>query len=213
MIVGLMFSPATAIRNLKVVGSWSNDQTRISREAQFLSSVPCFRVDKAKFEEKLMFPSEVRAAELHRNIFGRGTAVLSYRKPVAKVERAYLDEGGVLFTTQREFEELPTVRFVAGPSFGLALGSTLPLKALAGVAREMSQREALRKAEIELRSDASVCLNLEDSVHIEMGPLERLDDKFKTFDGLLASNPNLLIEAKTLILIAPDQPAIKKKSQ
>lgn len=216
LVIGLMFSKSTAMRTLKVVGARPSDAARIKREAQYLKATPCFRVDRAKFEEKVGFPSFVEVAELSRNIFGRGTLTVRYRTPVASVsgsENIYLDASGQLFSDSLEVRPLPSVRFQMGLSPGVSLASSAPLLQGAKVAQELFERPTLVDAEIDVRDNGSLCLNLGTNTVIELGPFERISEKLATFDGLLASNPKLLEEAKVLILMAPDQPAIKKKNQ
>ncbi|HMS55756.1 MAG TPA: hypothetical protein PKA27_10180 [Fimbriimonadaceae bacterium] len=216
LIAGLLWSKATSVRTLKVVGARPSDESRLKREAQFLRQIPCFRVDKAKFEEKVGFPSFVEVAELNRNVFGRGTLTIRYRAPVASVSgspKTYIDKSGQLFVDTTEVLAIPSVRFQMGLSPGVSLASSAPLLQGAQLARELFERPTLVSAEIDVRDNGSLCLNLGTNTVIELGPFERINEKLATYDGLLASNPKLLEEAKVLILMAPDQPAIKKKNQ
>jgi len=212
---GLTWSRATSAQVVRVYGALPYDEARISQQAQFLKDVPCLRVDKARIEEKVGFAPEVRTVELRRNVFGRAELRVQYREPVARLAgstTAYLSDEGVLFTQSVERTDLPSLKLDGELDANLAYASPWPLGRLVQVAKEATLRESLQNAEIQVFRSGAVCLNLQTATRIQLGPLEAIGEKFKAYDELLQSNPNLLKDASELILVAPSRPAFKKRT-
>lgn len=214
VVFGLAYSRATAATIIKVTGARSEDHAQITKDSQFLRDVPCFRANKALFEEKIRFLPHVKSAELRRNLFGRAEILVQLRTPVATVgSNSLLDEDGVVYFAAPPPEQMPRIELDAGLSATAGFGSLYPLAKASDLAREVASRASLRGATIVLRRTGSVALKVVDGPVIELGRLEEIKQKMKAYDEQFAINSQLLEESLSLSFVDPARPTQKKKSK
>src|SRR5690348_172385 len=95
VLFGLIYSPITSIRRLRVLGAQPHDLNRISSLAEGLTGKPFGKVDAAQLESQILGQRDVYNASLSHNIFGSAILRVQYRRPVAVLEslpHTYLDD-------------------------------------------------------------------------------------------------------------------------
>src|SRR5947207_2729037 len=100
VVLGLLFSPLTSVRRIRVIGAQMHDAQRLANLAQGLRGVPFMLVPATNLESSALAPRDVYNASLAHNLFGSAVLRIGYRQPVAilvDVPRIYLDNEGVLF--------------------------------------------------------------------------------------------------------------------
>lgn len=210
---GLWLSPVTSVRKLRIVGARADDRPRLEGLAQALRSQPIMAVDPHEFESLVLGSEAVRSADFRRTLFGSASLDLTYTSPVARIERtanAYLSADGAIFRSNLRYEELPRVKLhetALRPAF-TAFGST-PYRAIAQIVELARQKLSEKPFVVDVDSEGAVCLNISQAAKVALGSADRLDEKFRALEGLLAERPNVLQEVVELNLTEPSRPVVR----
>ena len=216
VVAGVALSPVTAVRRVRVEGAPEADRKRLTDLLQSLKNVPCARVDARSIESRALENPELRGASLARTPFGSAVLRVARREAVARLFGS-LDTGlsadGVLYPATELPEDLPTVRLpLRYPSVGLTLGNawrTQDVAHLATLVRGLAKTEPAR---IDLFPGGKVCLNIDSGI-VDLGRLERLDEKIDRFRRMFSESPNLFATVKSVNLVRVEAPQFIPRPQ
>lgn len=204
VVVSLLFSPATAIKTLRVVGAPDFERERMGQVAKAIGGRPYMTVNRKQIESMAMEHLAVRSARYRANLFGRAVLEMEYHSPVAKFERlegVFLSRSGAVFPWP-----LPVATSLAvEPPY---LPGTRNLSVFgswqSGTAAAMCEniRERLPKTEWKLvvSQTGFVSLVPSEGARIEFGTIENALEKVQTLERLLREDPDLLGKVSELNL-------------
>ncbi|MBX3119076.1 MAG: hypothetical protein KF784_08430 [Fimbriimonadaceae bacterium] len=207
--IGLALSPLTSIRTVRIEGAYEYEKVRLDSISAKFRGRPALTVNPWSVESQVLKNPAVRLAHFRRNIFGRATLELEYRKPVGELEGvsgAFIDSEGQVFELPYAFS-VPKVSLpesVKDPSFTVLRAWNA--KELADVCKRVGASDIGDEVSIVLDSSGTVCLNTGSSTQIWLGDMSRLDDKFRVLDEQLKENPDLLRRSREIRLTNPDRP-------
>src|SRR5690242_13122103 len=78
VVMGLMYSPLTSVRKMRVIGAQPHDVDRIDELTKTLRGIPFMSVNKTKFEGAILASRDVSEAEMSHNLFGSAVLRLKY---------------------------------------------------------------------------------------------------------------------------------------
>jgi hypothetical protein len=210
---GLLYSPLTSIRHMRVVGAQPHDAQRIDSLAQNLRGRPFARVGAAQFESAVLGQRDVYDARLSHNLFGSALVKVTYRQPVAVLgsdPHTYLDGQGVIFGSP---EEITGVRRLdLDPAYaqpGVALTLPWPSQQVAELCIKLNSFDQLRDAAVHLDTTGRLLISREDNHAIDLGGTAQLDEKLAKLKSILEADPQLLDHVQSLSLADPTHPASK----
>ena len=210
IIVGVWWSPVTAIRHVRVTGVPNFDQPRIARLLEKLRTVPCIQVNPRNTESLVLELPEAKLADLTRNPFGSARLDVSYRQPIARKfndDHLAFSADGVFYEADAIPTSLPTIKLpVDEPEFSLGFGNSLLGSRLAELCIKASQIRPAANLRIDLSADGTVCLNI-DRGQVRLGSTDDLDRKMQVLSNRLEKNPLELSQFLYLDLTSPDDPA------
>lgn len=207
---GIMYSPVTAIRDVRVVGVEKAYEKYVKAILGKQLGRPAMQVDPDLIESEVLASSAVRETSFARNILGRATLIVRYRKPVARFEsdrNLYLDEDGAVFRSINDFGELPTLDIFADalqPT--LSLSGRWPTRRIAFLAKASTKYDFGPRSTVEVQANGAVSLITDSAVTIRLGSPYSLEAKLQKLDELMASHPDLLLRAASIQLTAPEYP-------
>lgn len=214
--VGLAWSPVTAVRKVRLVGSREYDRQRLETILLALRDVPCARVDRPAIETQVLAEGDLASAALERNPFGRATLKVTYRRAVAELEGrpgVLLSSDGVVYAARYVAAGLPKVRL---PSVALepnaALAGLWEPRRVAQVCLRAAEFGPVQKAVLDVDSTGRLCLNMESGAQIVFGSSEQLDEKFAEVHRVLQSHPNLLEQGFGVNVTAPGKSVLTPPS-
>lgn len=209
LIAGIVSSPITSVRRVRVEGAPPQDRPRLVGLLQKLKGVPCVRVHAHAIEAEALQNPELRGATLSRTPFGSAVLRVARRMPVAKLYASPdtgFSEEGVLYPATDLPDDLPRLNFTRGePPLGLTLGNgwrAADVAHLAILVRGMGGKVPVR---IDLVGGGRVCLNI-DSGTVDLGSCDGLDAKVARLRKILQERPDLFSTVQTLRLVRIDDP-------
>lgn len=213
---GLWFSPITSVRKVRVEGAEMWDRGRIVASIQTLRRVPALNMNPRRLETLLFEHSAVQTVDFRRSMFGSASLTLEYRTPIARIadsDRLMLDANGAQFRTGTLIPEaLPEIKLHASalkPS--LSIAGAWPAPRIAELLAKIPSTIPHEGLQVEVDSEGAVCLNMKQAARIEMGGVDRLEEKLRALEGLLNDNPRLLQEVELLNIVEPTRPAVKPR--
>ena len=214
VIAGIYKSPITAISKVKVEGAEEGDQKRIEAMLVRVHDQPALQVNRRLVETWLMDRSAVAKSELTRNIFGRATVTLEYRRPVASIaglKGAALGRDGALFQTDQDLSNLPSLN-IAKESIKptLTLAGLWHSGEVAGLSSAVGDLASANPLRITVQEDGGLCLNIGSKFAVQLGLPDQLDDKIDFLRKQLDQDPELLVSGKTLNLVRLDRPVYRQ---
>jgi len=213
---GLWFSPVTSVRRVRVEGAELWDRGRIVASIQTLRSVPALNMNPRRLETVLGEHSAVKTVDFRRSMFGSARLQLDYRTPVARIadtDRLVLDGEGVLFRTGRNLPQaLPEIKLHSSAlKPALAIAGAWPAPRIAELLAMIPPAIPSEGLQLEVDSEGAVCLNMKQAARIELGGVDRLEEKLRALEGLLEDNPKLLQEVELLNIVEPTRPATRPR--
>ena len=209
LVVGVAYSPVTAIRRVRVEGAPKADEVRLTKLVQKLRGVPCIRIDPRFVESEALQNPELRSATLSRTPFGSAVLRVGKRTPVARVFAAPsvgLTAQGVLYAATELPETLPAVKLPNDyPVVSLTLGNgwrTVDVARLAGLVQGLPSGETAR---IDLENGGRVCLNIGGG-RVILGSCHELDKKVALLGKFLRDRPTLFVNFASVNLVDADAP-------
>jgi cell division septal protein FtsQ len=215
LYLGIMRSPITSLRHVRVQGAPEYDRARIDNDLQELAGVPCLQINPRRLESKIMDASAVRSATLTRTIFGNGVLVVGYRTPVARIEQSKslaLSNEGVIYLAHDLPDNLPVVFLPSEAHLPVLTVSEIwepqTIAKLAVLVRNLSPSS---KESINLDESGRVKLHIGLGL-VELGDCDKLDQKLQVLKDRLSRNPSELEQIAELNLTVPERPAFTPKS-
>lgn len=210
---GLLLSPITAARQVRVIGAKPSDQARLTQVLQRLRGVPCAVVDPLALEEQVLRRPDLRRANLSRNLFGQGILSLSYYRPLALVQGAgnvVLTDGGFLCAVPDAPADLPSLKLFADagkPSLGFS--AVWEPQKIAEVCELAAKQGIIQDLMIEVSVGGSVYLDSGSKGRVALGAPDDLKEKFDKIVEIVHTQPDLLSQNKELVLITPAKPVTR----
>jgi hypothetical protein len=217
VITGLLISPITAARTVRVVGALPEDQAYLTGVLNQLRDVPFLRANGNRIESDTLKVDRIRSASFSQNLFGRGLLEVRYRTPVASLEAApsvKLSQEGELYYDDREMPDLPKLR-LPQEAFAPNLTVAFPaeLKILAKLCEASRTLQLGDEVVVESESQTGkLCLNSKGNGKVVLGSSERLDEKLSQLRAYLNGNPGVLSRVSELNMTSPDHPALTPSS-
>ena len=215
VVLGLLFSPMTSVRHIRVVGVQPHDAERLNGISQSLRGVPFMLVPTTKLEGMAMAPRDVYNADLNHNLFGSAVLRLRYRQPVVELvndPRIYLDDQGVLFGSPEAF---PGVRQLQlDPEYlqpTVALTLPWPGTLVADLCVKLNSFDQLKDAVVHVDTTGRLWLSEANAGKVDLGGSEQLDEKLRKLKRLLDDDPQLLARVRSLSLTDPSHPALDSR--
>jgi cell division septal protein FtsQ len=215
VLTGLMYSPLTSIRRMRVIGAQPHDIDRINELTKGLRGIPFLSVKSTKFEGAILASRDVSEAALSHNLFGSAILTLKYRQPVASVvgtPHAYLDDQGVIFASPEPYPELRQLDL--GQEYlqpGVAYTLPWPSQQVAELCTKLNTVEELKGDVVHVEATGRLTISGEKGYTVDLGGAEQIDEKLRKLERMLEEDPNLLSNVQTLSLVDPARPAIKAK--
>lgn len=212
--LGLVFSPLTAIRHVRVEGARDADRARIETELQSVRGVPSLRLNPRAVESRILSAPYARNASLSRTIFGSAALNVAYRTPVARFDRSKrlaLSDEGVVYAEQQLSPDLPILDVPAAdlqPS--LTLEGFWEPQRVAIIAQEARKVDNSQKERILITQPGRVILYIGQG-RVVLGNCEGLEKKFQALKDRLLRNPSELSQIAELDLTLPERPAVRQK--
>ncbi len=211
---GVLASPLTAVRKVRIVGAPMGERGRLVGLVQTLHGRPSAILNPRALETRIFENRAVENADFRRSLFGSATLTLGYRVPVARIagtDGQYLDLRGVVFPSPDAPAGLPVLRLhvsMLRPGFAAAGG--WPAQGIADLIRK-TPKTLVEKLSIDVDSEGAICFNTRQGARIFWGAADRFEEKLRTLNGLLSEKPNLLETVSELNLIEPTRPAWKAR--
>lgn len=213
VLVGLLFSPMTSIRKLRVLGAQPHDEDRLTSLGHALQGRPFARVGVTQLESDVLRQRDVYDARLSHNLFGSAVLTLKYRRPIAELVGAphtYLDDQGVIFGSPEPIQGLRQVAL--SPDYmraGVALTLPWPSVSVAELITKLDSFDQLKNAAVHLDTTGRLLISRKDKHTVDLGGSGQLDDKLAKLRSMLEEQPQLLDRVQALSLADPMHPAFK----
>ena len=209
LFAGILYSPVTAVRKVRVEGGPLNDQARLANLLQQLKGVPCARVNARRVESEAMRNPEIRSASLARTPFGSAVLHIARRTPVARLFAAPnigLSTEGVFYPASVLDENLPLVELPGDyPKAALTIGNGWRSEDVARLATLVQTIPSKGPVRIALVGGGRLCLNIDSGV-VNLGDFKRLDDKVAWVSKTLKAQPDLFVNVQSISLVKIDAP-------
>ncbi|RYG25290.1 hypothetical protein EON82_07660 [bacterium] len=209
LFAGILYSPVTAVRKIRVEGAPANDEARLTRLMQSLRGVPCARVNARAIESDALDNPEIRGASLARTPFGSAVLRVARRTAVARLYAAPsigLSSEGVLYPASELSNDLPLVELPGDyPKVGLTLGNGWRAADVARLATIVNTIPAKGPVRIRVFQGGRLCLNIDSGV-VELGDYKRLDEKVKLVSDMLRKQPDFFANIQTVNIVKPEAP-------
>jgi hypothetical protein len=157
----------------------------------------------------------VNQAEFHRSLFGSAVLSIDYRRAIARIEpmkALYIDDHGSVFKTDDPPKNLPVLQLHASAlKPALTLMGASPIQEIARLIQRIPKNLYEKGVKVEVDSEGSVCLNITQGARIDLGAAERLEEKVRVLEKLLAERPKLLQDVQALNLTEPSRPVIRPR--
>lgn len=209
MVVGLMFSPVTAISHLRISGAQSYDKGRLADIADGIRRRPAMRVNEQSVQSVALENPAVASASYRANLFGRGVLTVRYHTPVAAImgrDGLYLSDRGTIFSSPQRYGPMMVVKPpIDANETNLALFSGWQ----GGSAARMCVRitDLLPGADWQLTVSSTGYVSLvADGGLVEFGSFDNAEKKVAKLAELLAADPDMLSRAVSLNLSDPNDP-------
>jgi cell division septal protein FtsQ len=214
VVVGLLWSPLTALREVRIRGAAAWDQARLQMIAESVKGIPCAQVNSHDVESQVLQDSEVKTARFSRNLFGSAVLSVDYREPVAVLDQqpdVALSTDGVTFFSRHLPPNLPVVKIDGENPMGSALiAGSWPVQTVAKLAVQMGAIFKGRSLQIELGKGQVLCLNM-GAEQVVFGSCDDIDSKVAALQSQLAKDPQLLDKYQSLPPYA-SRPVLKIES-
>lgn len=216
LLLGIFFSPITAVSRVQVEGARPVDRQTIEGVLRKLNAIPWAVVNVRWVETRVQQIQAVEHARYSQNIFGRGRLEVVYRTPVARVkgkQSVAMDGAGVMFLSSEAAPDLPVVvRPDSAKDLPMTLAGGFPAGQVAELAIRAKQFAPQSNLVIWFNNRGAVCLNVGTCLLI-LGSCDDLDAKFRALKKLIEQQPDLLGQLDNLNLTEPSHPATTYKRQ
>ncbi|MCH8979890.1 MAG: hypothetical protein IH945_11705 [Armatimonadetes bacterium] len=214
LVVGLVFSPATAMSHLRIVGAQPYDRDRLADIAERIQHRPLLRVNGQAVQSEALENTAVVSASYRANLFGRGVLTVRYRRPVAAIvgrERLYLSDRGTIFSSPHDFALTMSVDPpIDVDEENLAVFSGWQGGAAARMC--VSITELLPRSEWLLKVSPTGYVRLEsDGGVVEFGSFDKSEQKVRKLADILSDDPDMLSSVTSLNLSEPTEPSYVPK--
>lgn len=230
--LGMFLSPLTAPRRVSAQDVDPLDVPAMKQAAQYSKSIPWARLNTADLASRLRVADRIERVDLTANVFGRVSAKVIYRVPVARLSETidlFLDARGDLYrdpryprlaaVTEESSEEseapaqvdpqadLPDVLVPAeslSPS-GAILGTWEPGAVVEVIELTRSKAPQLDYS-VEVDSQSVLSLRVKDGPVVVLGSSSDLALKMEALSRIIANEEDKFKRAKVIQLTAPDRP-------
>jgi hypothetical protein len=217
VITGVLFSPMTALTEVRTVNLDPKDKPFVSQVVSGFKDRPALQINRANVESLILQNSAFDQCQFDVNPFGRGVISVTYRQPVAKfsgIPFMFLADDGSSFRRELDDDGLPLLQVPESVRTAEAtIASRIPWAALAYLAAELRDMASGEPATIRFVETGRVSLGL-DGAEVKLGMAVDLDRKMTNLRKMREADPSLLKRVRYLNLIAPDKPAaLYKRNQ
>jgi len=214
VVVGLLFSPVTAISHLRIVGAQSYDRGRLSNIGQSIKRRPLLRVNEQSVRSRALENQAVASASYRANLFGRGVLTVRYRRPVARVagqENLYLSDRGTLFSSPHKYTlSIRVEPPIDADETNLAVFGGWQGRAAARLCASIVRQLPESNWVLKVSSTGYVSLASDDGV-VEFGSFDKAEQKVQKLAEILLHDPDMLSDVVSLNLSEPADPSIVPK--
>ena len=211
LVAGLIWSPVTALRKVRVVGATPSQQELIQRAINRFSGVQRSAISVHAVESEILTDRSLRSAKLEANLFGRGVLKVVQKEAVARLtvpDGMVLAADGSVFLAESASESLPELSI--SPSFLKPVASPFSLWHSGSVAH-LSQQLVKNFPEyswiIVVTDQRQLQLDPTTGAIVVLGTFENLDEKLSSLASILRQDPDILEERIELNLISAKNPA------
>lgn len=182
VFIGILYSPITSVRRIRVVGANPYDHDRIIQHLQIVRKVPYVKIDCRRIETLILANDEIKDASVRLNPFGRGYMRIIPRQAVAKISNTpllYLCEDGFLFRSRTCSAGRLAVRLV--PVLGklnMGFGGYWEARRVADLCKKFAKIMPFGAWNVEVDTRGVICLNSSSGTKIILGSGSDLDEKY-----------------------------------
>jgi cell division septal protein FtsQ len=212
VVAGLLYSPLTALRVVRVQGASPQDHVAIEQAMQAARFVPFAQASDAKITFPLLSIERVEGVSLQRNIFGRGVLIVRQPQVVAQVtnrEGVYLTKRGELRGGLAANEATPWIRL---PEDSLrpvpALASLTSLQTMADLVGKTRQNWPNLDWMVYVDEGGVLSLRMDKGPVVILGVATELDEKLTALAQILQTQEDLASKPVRITLTEPSAPAI-----
>lgn len=210
-------SPLLGINRIQVRNTESllpTEITATNRIAALPAGSNLLRAPLGQMEQSLRALPWIQSAKIVR-LFPHGLRVqVTPRQPavIAQIgaQRFELDANAVPIRLARTemADSLPLIVMdrVFQPRFGAAIQDEA-VQAAIKVYRDARQQTMLHIAKIEVDQNGNICLNMKDTVQIQIGQTDDLEGKMNSLQHIYEQDPNVARRMAAINLSCPNQPA------
>lgn len=220
LAAGLGMSTATGLKSVTVKGANSDESKLIQKRLQIWATVPWIRQSQSAMETSILADNRLAEAKVTTNIFGRGTAVVVPRVPVARVEEnlgtekeppnfaTYLDSRGTLYQDYwaEAFKGPDLVLPASSMAMQLTVVPAWPLVSVAHVAAKSQTFLGELPFKVVLDERSVLSLQVVDGPQIVLGTDSDLDEKFDVLERAFREEKDKVLRYKSINVSAPDRP-------
>jgi cell division septal protein FtsQ len=207
LIAGIVASPLTSPRVVRVSGAAKHQQESIRAALRSLGAKPSLLIDTGALQTQLLRLPDLKSASFRSNVFGRDRLALQCRQPVALIsDKLAVDEAAnVFWMGSRMPPNLHISSNVKDFSTIITISDASPLNRLCRVAKKIKESLPKVVGTLEIDDKERIRLRIEGLV-VEFGDTSDLDKKIDILDRALKENPKRAQEGGSIILVDPEDP-------
>lgn len=210
--VGLLYSPVTSLRSVRVTGAFREDENRIAEALQSAKGKPFAQISDAGITGSLYNMEKVASVEISRNIFGRAVLKISTPVVIARVEgydNLALIQNGELRTGLPFPKNAPSVSLAESFLSPMpAMVSLLPASEIAALVEKTRQKWPNQDWMVHVDEGGVLSLRKDKGPVVVLGVVHKIDEKIVALEQLLDSQPDLVKKRVRITLTEPSAPAI-----
>lgn len=210
--LGLLFSPVTSARRIRVVGAPEETREAIRRDLVRLQGRPAMQVNRRLVESKVADLDPVRSATFHLNVFGSGTLTVRPKLAVARVvglSDGYLSKQGEVFLSKTAVAEgLPSLVLPAAagsPSTTLAAG--WESERAAWLCSKLPELGEKWKWKVLVDARGAYVLRPEKGALVRLGSSRGFEEKIDWLRKALQLRPDVFFSSKEVNLFSVGNPS------
>lgn len=214
--LGLLYSPATSARHIRVIGATAQDHDRIRTHLQVLRSVPCLRSNARRVETLIQAGEAVEGAEFTQNLFARGILRVRRRELAARIEverPTYLSKHGDIYTDSSSPVAPIRIRLPGlAKAPNLSFSGAWQASDVAHLSNNLVKMLPNSGWVLEVDGVGVLSLYKGSGARIVLGSTDDMEEKLERLEKALNEAPGLLERVSKIDLTSPRAPVYTPKS-
>lgn len=219
VFLGLNYSQLTQASKIRVAGNSTGIEPEVRKALAQVEGRPARQVNLAAVEAAVLEAPIVQSVTYTQTVFGRGLLTIKQKKVVANIETTGdevkltrgLGADGSIFALPSPRPDLPTARIPSKLLHpGMMLVSAWESQRLAEFCSDLKDLFPVSAWTVEVDERAVISLKGTAKGRVVLGNSEKLQEKLKKLQQILAADPQILSNNRELNLMVADQPVLTK---